>query len=296
MVSSPKPPNPYQTASADQASQIGAASASSIINNPNEVNPYGTVNYGIAGYEQVPDANGTMQYVPRYTRTTKLSPDEQVIAGYDTGTRSNLGLTAMQQSAKLGNYLNTSIDTSKWTPWQTGHAFNESTDRPAIEKAMLARYQDTAKKQGAQQDTQLALRGMSPGSQGWSDVSDARNRADVDAQQQAYLASGQEARSNYQTAQSYWDMMNQLRGAQSQEAMALRNQPINEITALMSGAQVNVPQFAAYSRQGINAAPIGQYIQDNYANQVQSANATNQGLFSLGGSLAGAGGYAYGRR
>lgn len=294
MVSSPKPPNPYQTASAQQKAETGAAIGSSIINNPNEYSPYGNQVYSIAGWEQVPDANGKMQYVPRYNKTTTLSPDEQKLSNLDTGTRYNLGTTALGLSAKMGPYMQQGVNTSGWTPWQTGHEFGESTDRPAIEKALMARQEEGMGRANKAQDVQLAARGLAPGTNAYGSVEDARGRARTDAQQQAYLASGGEARSNYQTAMSYWDMLNQLRGSQAQESIALRNQPINEITALMSGAQVNLPQFSAYSRQGINAAPIGQYISDGYTNQVNAASAKNEGIFGLAGAGLGAVGQAGG--
>jgi len=322
MVSSPKPPNPYQTAQAQQGAETGAATASSIINNPNEQSPYGSVNYSIAGWEQVPGANGQMQYVPRYTRKTSLSPDEQVIAGYDTGTRSNLGLTAMQQSSKLGQYLNTWMDPSQWQPWQATKAPGQvsydyrqdqtPTDRPAIENAIMSSYERAAKPQQQAQSTQLALRGLSPGSQGYSSVQRGWDDSRGEAARQAYLASGQESRQaqdaynqvtglrNATTQQEYelgsaWAQANNaMRQGQAQEAFALRNQPINEIASLMGLSQVNMPQFAAYSQQGINAAPIGQYISDNYQARAANAAATNQGLFNLAGSALGGVGYAGG--
>jgi len=64
----------------------------------------------------------------------------------------------------------------------------------------------------------------------------------------------------------------------------VRNQLPNEISALMGQSQVTVPQFQPFSRQGVNAAPVGQYIDSAYQNQVASANAANQGLFGLGGA------------
>ena len=96
-------------------------------------------------------------------------------------------------------------------------------------------------------------------------------------------------------AQQHWEFLNQLRQAQEQSSYAERNQKLNEINALMSGSQVNLPQFSAFSRQGINAAPIGQYIQDNYAQKSANANAFNQGLFGVIGAGLGAGGYAMGK-
>jgi len=284
MVSSPKAPNPYSQASADQSAQQGASLASSIINNPNEQSNYGSVNYQISGWEQVPDAQGRMTNVPRYTRTTSLSPDEQRIAGYDTATRYNLGRTATQQSAKIGDYLNKSIDTQGWQPWATGHEFSESTDRPTIEKAMMDSYHRTADPQNAAQEAQLAARGLSPGSQGYGTYQQGQQDAQSEAARQAYLASGSEARSNYQTAQSYWDQMNQLRQGQMQESFALRNQPINEIMALLGGSQVNMPNFSPFSRQGISASSPGQYMASNYQNQLAATSAMNKGLFDLAGA------------
>jgi hypothetical protein len=45
MASSPKPPDPYSTASAQQAAERGAAATSSIMNNPNRYNPWGSQTY-----------------------------------------------------------------------------------------------------------------------------------------------------------------------------------------------------------------------------------------------------------
>src|SRR4029077_11233433 len=114
--------------------QTSAAYASSIINNPNESSNYGSVHYKGSGWEQVPGADGKMQNVPRYTRTTSLSPDEQRIAGYDTATRYNLARSATQHSAKIGDYLNQSITPSGWQAWTSGRKPGEQVDRGAIEK------------------------------------------------------------------------------------------------------------------------------------------------------------------
>jgi len=294
MVSSPKAPDPYKTAQAQQGAELMASESSAIINNPNEYSPYGQVNYDIAGWEQVKDAKGQTMLVPRYNRRVTLSPGEQKIADLDTATRTNLGTAASQVSATLPDYFSKSVDKSGWTPWATGHEFNEATDRPAIERAIMGRQEEAMGKRATAEDVQLAARGLNPGSAQYGETDDARRRALTDAQQQAYLASGGEARQNYQVAQSHWDQLNQLRQAQEQSSYAERNQKLNEIAALITGSQVNLPQFSPYSRQGINAAPIGQYIQDNYAQKSANANAFNQGLFGVAGAALGAGGYAMG--
>jgi hypothetical protein len=229
----------------------------------------------------------------------------------DTGTRYNLGRTATQQSAKIGDYLNHSLDTSAWQPWQATAGPGEirqdqgATDRPAIENAIMASYRRQADPQNAAQEAQLAARGLSPGSQGYGTFQSAREDAQGEAARQAYLASGQESRAaqdaynqaastRYQLGADWASQNNALRQAQEQSSYAQRNQPINEIMALLGGAQVNMPQFSPFSRQGISAASPGNYMASNYQNQLASANAMNQGIFSLAGSLAGGVGSMYG--
>lgn len=312
MASSPKSPDPYKQASADQKAQSSAAQTSAIINNPNEYNYYGSQNYDIAGWERVQGADGKWQYTPRYNKRTTLSAAEQAIAEQDSATRYNLGKTATEQSAKLRGYLNESINPGSWRAWQETAAPGEvrqdagPTDRAAIERAMGESYHRQADPQFRAQDTQLALRGLNPGSPGYGTFQGAREDALGEQSRQAYLASGAEsrnaqgayndaARMRYELGADWANQANTLRQAQAAEAGWLRNQPINEIASLMGLSQVNMPQFSSFSRQGIGAASPGQYQAQNYANKVASANAFNQGLFGLAGAGLSAGGYAYGK-
>jgi hypothetical protein len=83
--------------------------------------------------------------------------------------------------------------------------------------------------------------------------------------------------------------------------------PLNEISALMSGSQIQNPQFQSYSGANIAPAPIanaaaqqGAYNANAYNQQVAQNNANLSGLFSLGGaalgvpSIGGAVGKAFG--
>jgi hypothetical protein len=119
-------------------------------------------------------------------------------------------------------------------------------------------------------------------------VQDVNRRQDTDAAMAAVLAGGQEQsrllgeeRAGWAQGQDYTNFLNTLRGAQFAERTGLRNAPINEIAALMSGSQVSVPSFQPFSRQGVDAAPIGQYIGQNYANRANAAANTNAGIFGL---------------
>lgn len=332
MVSTPKPPNPYDQAAAQQSSDLYGSAASSIINNANEVNPYGSVSYKNLGYETLYDAKGNPTYVPRYERNVQLSPDQMKLLGLQTQAQGNAGQAAVTASSQLANMFKTPLSTGGLQNWSTGQAAptlatsfggqgeirqdQAPTDRKAVEQAMMSRYLDTANKQNTAQDVQLAARGLNPGSAQYSSVDETRQKALTDAQTQAFLASGQESRAaqdaynqaqqqryqeamgragfantaatqQYQMGSDYAAFLNNLRQAQLQERMGVRNQLPNEIGALMGMGQVTVPQFQPFSRQGVNAAPVGQYMQDAYQSQLQAANAANQGIFGLGSAAVG---------
>ncbi len=299
-MKTPSPPNPYDTAAAQQGAELGASQASSIINNPNQVTPYGTSNYSVSGYETIKDAKGKDVQVPRYTQTVTLSPEQQGLLNLQNQMQTSLGQTGVEQAAKLQEYLrnNVTAGSQNWmTAPEAGMLRRDETptDRNAVMEAMMARYRENAGKAATSEAAQLAARGLNPGSAGYGSVADTRARALTDASMQAYLAAGDESRAaqeaynkavsdKYAMDLSSANFGNQLRQAQTSENIALRNQPINEISALMSGSQVTTPSFNPFQAQGVNAAPIGNYINSNYQAQLNNANAFNSGLFNLGGA------------
>jgi hypothetical protein len=305
MASQPSAPDPYATAAAQNQQNQQASQYSTVAQNANEVNPYGSVSYNAV--EQVPiyGANGQVTgYAPRYDKTTTLSPDQQKLLGLETQSKYNMGTVGVEQSAALRDHLNNNpVDPSAWTPWQTNvqtqniRQDQTPTDRAAVEKAMMDSYNYNTAPQKQSQEAQLAARGLSPGGQGYGTYQKTAADADTNAANQAYLASGAESRAN-QTAyndaatqkfnmdQSLASYYNNLRGAQAQEAYTARDQPINEITALMSGSQATIPQFQPFTGSPVNPSNIGQYISDNYKAQTAAAAQTNAGIFNMIGGLA----------
>ena len=77
------------------------------------------------------------------------------------------------------------------------------------------------------------------------------------------------------------------------QQLAQYNQPLNQVTALMSGSQIQNPQFQAYSGQNVQAAPVFQGVQaqdqsaqNTYAQQVAKYNAGMGALGQIGGTAA----------
>ena len=130
------------------------------------------------------------------------------------------------------------------------------------------------------------------------DIQSAQNAAlaQNQAQQQAGAAffnqaQQQQFQQNIANQQFYNTAVQQ---ALAQQA-AMRSIPVNEISALLSGGQVNVPQFQGYSGVTVAPAPIfqGGQAQDaaamqRYGIQANQAASNAGGLFNLAGSLGSA--------
>ena len=124
---------------------------------------------------------------------------------------------------------------------------------------------------------------------------DQRRYADAMAQQQfgnqqAIQGRGDAiAGAQFAQQQSIFDAQDNARARALQEQLALRNQPINEITALMSGSQVATPQFGIAQSAMIPTTDYAGIRQQGFQNQqanYQQQNANYQamlgGLFGLG--------------
>lgn len=110
---------------------------------------------------------------------------------------------------------------------------------------------------------------------------------------QAQLAQGQ---FNNQATQQMSNFNNQALSnnwnQQIQDQLLMRNQPINETTALMSGSQVSQPSYQATPQTGIANTDVAGLYMNNYNQQVAANNAVWGALGSVGGAAA----YAYAPR
>ena len=124
----------------------------------------------------------------------------------------------------------------------------------------------------------------------------AQNQAAALQQAQAQAALQSQG---FNQAQSQANFQNAQRQAALQEQLALRQLPLNEVAAIMGGAQVQLPQFQAYQGAEVGAAPVfagtqaaGNFAQQSYGNQTAAYNA-KLGMY---GQIAGAAGMAAGGR
>lgn len=267
MISSPKPPkppDPQETAAAQTGTNVSTAVANAWLQNPNQVTPDGSFTQSQTGTRKFVDgATGKTYEIPIITQTQTLSGQQQRIKNQSDAASLNLATIANDQSGFLKGYLNKPFDGS-----------NEATEARLMELGrkrldpILAEREDQTR-------TRLANQGLKVGTEGYDREMRNLSQSSNDAYNSLLLSGRQQA---------------------YQEALAERNQPINEIGALLGTGQVSMPQFM---NPNIGAMPTTDYagiVSDNYNqrmnaynSQVQQRNNMLGGILGFGGSILSAG-------
>ena len=279
----PAAPDYTGAALAQGQANIDAARATAKLTNPNIYSPYGTQ---LVSYEgDVPTIRQTL--TPNAQRTIEAQQQLQ-------GNLANLGGTAYSNAFGVlsqpfsfgGPQVQTSLDTSQIAkmPVNAGMTGQE---------AIMSRLNPSLARQRTSTETNLVNQGLRPGTEAYDNAIRSLGEQETDARTQAVLQGlnldiGANAQGYNQALQS-----GQFGNTAQQQALAQalqqRQLPLNEINALMSGSQIQNPQFNAYQGSNVAAAPIanataqqGAFNQNLYNQQIAGQNANTAGLFSLG--------------
>tara|TARA_R110000824_G_scaffold81763_2_gene205344 strand:- start:4751 stop:6997 length:2247 start_codon:yes stop_codon:yes gene_type:complete len=103
-------------------------------------------------------------------------------------------------------------------------------------------------------------------------------------QRQIPLAEQQAA---YNAQQGLFGLDQAARARAIEESAYLRNLPLNETSALMSGNQINSPQFSAGAQVGVQNTDYAGMVADNYANQMNAYNSKIASNNATTGAMAG---------
>lgn len=243
--SPPTPPDPAQTAAAQTQSNRETAIANANLNRYNQYAPQGSVQWNVTGTNE----DGT----PRYEQTTSYSPTEQNIYDLGAQSRQNIAQIATDQSARIGNLLNTNFNPSA----EAGQRLFD-LGRQRLDPMFEQRQQ--------QLEQQLANRGVTAGSEAYDRAMQNFNQGRNDAYNQLALTGDQQA---------------------FQQASYLRAQPINEISALMSGSQVSQPSTGPQQQTNMANTDVAGIYQNNFNNQMGIYNAEMNQQNAMFGGLAG---------
>jgi hypothetical protein len=254
IVSSPQPPNPATVAAAQSADNQQTAETQSALNMVNSVNPWGSVNYNQTGTTSYVDGNGKTVSVPQFTQTTTYDPQHQQIFDASTQAQQNIANIASDQTAKVGKILD---DPFTYNPANDATAWAYKLGSQTI---LPQQQQQTAALQA-----QLINEGIRPGTQAYTNEMQRMTNANSQQLDQLALQGNQQAFS---------------------EALQQRQEPLNEISALLSGSQLANPatQSSATPQSQVAGVDYSGLVENNYNQQVAQSNAALGGLFGLAGS------------
>lgn len=248
----PKPPDPRETASAQTGTNIGTALANTVMGQVNQVTPDGSLRYDQTGtYNWTDPQSGRNYALPQYTATVSLSPEQQAIQAQNRAAQLNLAETANERSQFLERYL---PGTEALTDQIDSKLYDLGTQRL---DPRFSRQEDQLR-------TRLANQGVTAGSEAWKREMDQFQQGQNDA---------------------YTQLMLQGRG----QALSEVNNPINQITALLSGSQVQNPQVAMSQPAGIPTTDYAGLVNSAYGQELNAYNNQQAQRSSLMGGLFGAG-------
>ena len=281
----PPAPDYAGAAVAQGASNLESARATAKLSNPNTYTPYGTQLVSYDG--DVPTIRQTL--TPQAQQTLEAEQRVQT-------SLANLGEKGTQMASTVldkpfafgGPAVQTSLDTSNIArmPVNAGTTGQE---------AIMSRLEPSLARARTTTETNLVNQGLRPGTEAYDNAIRSLGEQETDQRTQAVLQG-----INLDTAANAQGYNQALQGGQfantaQQQALAQaiqgRQMPLNEITALMSGSQIQNPQFQAYQGANVAAAPTfaatqaqGAFDANSYNQQVAAQNANTAGLYSLGGS------------
>lgn len=252
-MKTPKAPDPAATAAAQSGMNRDTAITQQQLNNTDQVNPWGSVTYEQTGTAGFTDSQGNWVETPQFTQTTTLSPEQQAIFDQTQGAEQNLATLANDQSGFLQDYLSEPFEFN-----------NSDAEQWAYDLASPRILQQ----QGQNEDTlrsTLANKGIREGSAAWNAEMSRLTNANTDQLNQLALTGRSQAFG---------------------EALSTRNQPINEITALLSGSQVSNPaqMSSPTSQVGVGGVDYTGLVNQQYQADVANQQNMMGGLFGLASS------------
>lgn len=228
----------------------------------------------------VTDPNtGKSMEVPVFQHETKLSPNQQKLLEGQEALGIQMNDIGGRQLTRMDQHLSTPFNLDGIKEVGDFESYRQKT-----EDALMSRLNEDFDTDYNKMETRLINQGAARGSAAFDSAEKSHGRNVNDARVQAFLASGAEGR-----AAGGYDQ--NLRNQQIQERLLTRNQPINELTALMSGGQVTAPQMPQFQGSSMGEVPVGQYMYNNWSQNNQRSQqqaAANGAMWSnIGNAAAG---------
>lgn len=308
--SAPPPPDYTGAAQAQAQASTENLNMQNYANRPTINTPFGSQSWQTKSV--VDPATG--QNVTEWTQNTSLNPELQQALNSQIGLQNDRSQLASGFMGRVADEYSKPFDYGNLPEMgQVTSGFNfgqplpqmDSGFRDQVADQLMTRMQPVHDYQSQQLETSLANRGFDPGSDAYKRARDELQQRQASERFQALDQSGNEAQRLFgmqmQTAQTGYnqnmgaaqfanqaaDAQNRLRQQAIAEQMQRRGMSLNEMNALLSGQQVNMPNMPSFNQSGRAETPnLLQAAQMGYDAQLGAYNAQQAGMNSLLGAGA----------
>ena len=251
--SPPPAPDPKATAQAQAGMNIDTAQANQLTNAVNQVDAFGNrLDYSQDGFRTFTNSDGKQVSIPILTATQTLSPEQARLRDLNQQTQQNIAQIGVDQSQRIGSLLGSPINLN-----------NDAVESRLMDLGTRRLNPQFARDEEALR-TRLINSGIRQGSEAWNAEMGQFDQRRNDAMNQLLLSG---------------------RGQAINEILTERNQPINEVSALMSGSQVQQPSFTNAPQGQVAGVDYTGLVRDKYNADMAAFNARNASRNSLFGNI-----------
>jgi hypothetical protein len=252
----PNAPDPMKTAQAQAGLNRETAAYEMSQNMISQYTPQGNL-----VYQMVDEGNPKKGIPPKFIATQTLSPKGQQAFDLEQDFDIGANKLAVDQVGRLSTLLSEPV----------------SLDNDAVEGRLMElarkRLDPVLAERKAALETKLYNQGVRPGTEAW----DREMRSVLQGENDAYN-----------------ELLLRGRGQSIEEILAQRNQPINEITALMGAQQIARPSFVNTPQSNVASPDMMGLASNNYATQAGLYNSAqnraaqeNAAMWGAAGSIGG---------
>ena len=266
----PDPPEPPDyTAAAEQtaAGNLELVEAQTAANRPNQYTPWGSSEWS-------QDAEGNWSQNINLSGPQQGALDDQMNI---QGARSGLGLDMFD---RVGEEFGSPMDWDQFGEYQSGLGSGDDARQNAIDEMYgqaTSRLDPMWEQNTENQLDQLRNQGLRPGDEAFDNATERLENQKTDAYSQAMFAAvrhgGAEGSRVFDINRSSAAFDNTVRQSQISEEMQRRGFSLNEINAILSGQQIQMPGMP-----GFNSAERSQGT--DYSGAVNSQFGANMDVFS----------------
>lgn len=251
---------------------------------------------GSEAYNRAIDASTRQENDARYGAILNAGQEQSRLAGLAQNQAAFQNSAQSQQYSQNANNaaFGNQAQQQQFNQNLAGGQFANSAQQQQLQTALASgQFANSAQQQQYTQNQGLATFGNEAQQQAYAQAMGQAQLGNTSAQQMysnqntAIGANNALQDQSFNAQQAKLNAQNQARATYQNEQYALRNQPLNEISALMSGGQVTSPQFVPTQGQSMPTVDYAGLVNQKYQNDMAGYQQSQAGMGAILGGLGG---------